>query len=126
MLAFFSLFILMPPAVSLGTEFGATAPRALRFASLVWPAMVAAGFWYANRRCGDPRQSYLTGLSWITQFTMTGWTYLSFATVMPALLAAFLGSVAIAIVGDIRRAPSYAPARWWRLVGFFYRHRMVQ
>ncbi len=57
---------------------------------------------------------------------MTGWMMMSVFTVLPALLVAFLGSLTMALYGDIRRTRGYAPARWARLVSYIYRHRMVQ
>jgi amino acid transporter len=94
--------------------------------SLIWPfGMIALAF-YAQRRCSSERMHFRDGLLWITASMMTGWVYMSFLTVWPALLVAFWGSVFFAIYGDLNRAPGYSPARWHRLVSYFYRNRMRQ
>ena len=55
---------------------------------------------------------------------LTGWIYMSFLTVTPALLAAFFGSILIAAYGDLQRRNEYTPAKWSQVVAFFYRNRM--
>jgi len=93
-------------------------------ASASWPAIVAALFWYGARRCSTDKMSFRDSLLWITRSTITGWMFMSFFTVIPALLTAFLSSILIAVYGDLQRQPDYAPAKWAQIVSFFYRNRM--
>ncbi len=94
--------------------------------SLIWPVVMIALVFYAQRRCSSERMHFRDGLLWITASMMTGWVYMSFFTVWPALLVAFWGSVFFAIYGHLNRAPGYSQTRWHRLVSYFYRNRMRQ
>jgi hypothetical protein len=102
----------------------AAVPQALRIASIAWPAVVVALFSYGAHRCSTDKMSFHDGLLWITRSMITGWMVMSFFTVTPALLTAFLGSIGIALYGDLRRQPRFAPAKWSQVVSFFYRNRM--
>ncbi len=72
--------------------------------ALLWPAVIALLWRYADQRCSGDRMRLNDGLLWITASMMTGWVYTSFILVLPVLLLAFWGSVFIAFYGDIRRA----------------------
>jgi hypothetical protein len=104
----------------------AAAAPAYWLASLMWPAVIAVLWGYAQRRCSSDRMRFSDGLLWVTASMMTGWLYLSFIFVLPVLLVVFLGSVLIALYGDISRVPGYSQAKWHRLVYYFYRNRMRQ
>lgn len=93
-------------------------------ASISWPAFIAALFWYGTLRCSADKMPFHDGLLWITWSMITGWMHMSFFTVTPALLAAFLGSILIAVYGDLHRRPDFAPAKWSQIASFFYRNRM--
>lgn len=56
----------------------------------------------------------------------TGWFYISFLLVLPALLLVFPASVLIALYGDVRRIPEFSQTKWSGLVYYFYRSRMRQ
>jgi hypothetical protein len=62
----------------------------------------------------------------VTASMMTGWVYMSFATVLPGLLFAFWASVFFSLRGDLSRDAGYSQTEWHRLVSYFYRHRMKQ
>jgi hypothetical protein len=100
--------------------------RVYWLASLIWPVVIIALTFYAQRRCSSDRTRFRDGLLWVTASMMTGWVYMSFFTVWPVLLVVFWGSVFFAIYGDLNRAPGYSQARWHRLVSYFYRNRMRQ
>jgi hypothetical protein len=95
-------------------------------ASLIWPLVIIALVFYAQRRCSSDRMRFRDGMLWVTASMMTGWVYMSFFTVWPVLLVVFWGSVFFAIYGDLNRAPGYSQARWHRLVSYLYRNRMRQ
>jgi len=107
-------------------------------ASLIWPVGMIALAFYAQRRCSSERMRFRDGLLWITASMMTGWVYMSFLTVWPALFIAFLGSVVFAIYGDLNRqvntatvntatAYTYSPrshvSRTRRFPAFWHRSR---
>jgi len=95
-------------------------------ASVVWVGMIAGLGYYADRWCSSERMRFSDGLLWVTSSMMMGWVYLSFLFVFPALLLAFMGSILVALSGNLRRAPEYSQTQWLRLVHFFYRNRMRQ
>lgn len=95
-------------------------------ASILWPVFLALLFWYAARRCSSDKMRFHDGLLWVARSAIGGSMFMSFILVAPALLAAFLSSILLAIYGDLRGQPAYAPAKWARIVSFFHRHRMIQ
>src|SRR3569832_252084 len=62
-------------------------------ASISWLATIAALAAYVLRRLSSDRMTFKEGLLWVTASMMTGWTYLSFIVVLPALLFVFSASV---------------------------------
>jgi hypothetical protein len=68
-------------------------------ASLLWPVVIIALAFYAQRRCSSERMPFRDGLLWVTASMMTGWVYMSFFTVWPVLLVVFWASVFFAISG---------------------------
>ncbi len=123
---FFSILALLPVWVAFATNVGALLPLPYRLGSLIWLAMVGGCYWYATLRCSSERLRYWDGLLLVAASMMAGTMYMSFLMVLPVLFVVFSGSVLIAINGDIRGAPGYAPARWLRLIQYFHRNRMVQ
>lgn len=123
---FFSILALLPVWVAFATNLGALLPLPYRLGSLIWLALVGAGYWYANLRCSSERLRYRDGLLAVAASMMAGTMSMSFFMVLPVLFVVFSGSVLIAINGDIRGVPGYAPARWLRLIQYFHRNRMVQ
>ena len=95
-------------------------------ASLIWPVVIIALTFYAQRRCSSDRMCFRDGPLWVTASMMTGWVYMSFFTVWPVLLVVYCGAVFFAIYGDLNRTPGYSQSRWHRLVSYFYRNRMRQ
>jgi hypothetical protein len=107
--------------------FAATIGRpAYWLASAIWPVVIITLWGYSRSRCSSDRMPFGDGLLWVTASMMTGWLYMSFAVVFPALLVVFWASVLIALYGDICRVPGYSQAKWQGLVHYFYRHRMRQ
>ena len=94
--------------------------------AVLWPLVIAVFWFYADRRCSSERLGFKDGLLWVAGSMTAGWVYLSFVLVFPALLVVFFLSVLIAIVGDLRRSPTYPKATWSKMVHFFYRNRMRQ
>jgi hypothetical protein len=92
----------------------------------MWPAVIAGSFWHASLRCSSERLRYRDGLLWVAAAMIAGTMYMSFFLVPPVLLVVFSISVMIAVYGDIRRDPGYAPERWSRVIHYFYRNRMMQ
>jgi len=90
--------------------------------SLCMVALVA----YASTRCSSERLSYREGMLFVTSYMMTGWSALSLVFVMPALLATFLVSVALALFYDLSGRRPKAALAFHRWVAIFYRHRMRQ
>ncbi|WP_263365229.1 hypothetical protein [Edaphobacter bradus] len=125
LVTFFLLLGFLPICLT-ATIGRAAAMPAYWLASLMWPAVIAVLWGYAQRRCSSDRMRFSDGLLWVTASMMTGWLYMSFIFVLPALLVVFSGSVLIALYGDIRRTPGYSHAKWQRLVYYFYRNRMRQ
>ena len=125
-LVIFFLLLALLPICLVATIAGSSMSRVLWLASLIWLIAVASSAFYANRRCSSERMRYRDGLLWITTSMMTGWLYLSFATVLPVLLFAFPASVFLAIRGGMGRQPEYSQREWHRLVTYFYQHRMKQ
>ncbi len=123
---FFLLVGFLPVWTVFATGLGTLLPSPCRAASLGWPALIAAFFWYASLRCSSERLGYWHGLLWVAGSMLAGTLYMSFFLILPVLMVVFSGSVLIACFGDIRRDPSYAPDRWLRLIQYFYRNRMVQ
>jgi len=124
LVTFFSLLGFLPIILTVTMDRATVSPRWM--ASIIWPAMIAVLWGYADRRCSSDLLRFSDGLLWVTASMMTGWAYMSFIFVLPVLLLAFAGSVLIAIYGDIRRVPGYSQTQWRRLVRFFYRNRMRQ
>lgn len=121
---FFALVCLIPLGLGkIVAAGGAVAPRYIA-ASLIWSILIAVSFLYAQARCSSERLHSQDGLQWVTASMMTGWTYMSFATVFPALAVSFFGSILIALAGDLRGDKTYAPDMFAWLVRFFYRNRM--
>jgi hypothetical protein len=122
---FFLLLGFLPICLTATIGRGAVIP-ADWLASLMWPVVIAVLYGYAQRRCSSDRMRFSDGLLWVTASMMTGWLYLSFIIVLPALLIVFSGSVLIALYGNISRAPRYSQAKFHRLIYYFYRNRMRQ
>lgn len=118
------LLVLSVPCVVSTLAISRAISLAWRVASIGWPVLVAALFWYCTRRCSSDKMHFHDGLLWITRSAMTGWMSMSFITVTTAVLTAFLGSVSIAVYGDLQRRRDYAPLKWGQMVSFFYRNRM--
>jgi hypothetical protein len=125
LVVFFLLLALLPICLTATIENLAKLP-AYWFASLVWPIALVGFAVYADRRCSSDRMRFRDGLLWVTASMMTGWVYMSFATVFPVLLFAFWASVFFALSGDMRGKPGYSQTEWHRLVSHLYRHRMRQ
>jgi hypothetical protein len=125
LVTFFLLLAFLPICLTATIGRETTVP-AYWLASLMWPAMIAVLWGYAQRRCSSDRMRFSDGLLWVTASMMTGWLFMSFIFVLPVLLVVFSGSVLIALYGDIRRAPGYSQTKWHRLVCYFYRNRMRQ
>jgi hypothetical protein len=123
---FFTLAGLLPVWAVFATGLGTLLPTPYRIASLLWPAVIAGSFWYASKRCSSERLRYRDGLLWVAASMIAGTMYMSFLLVLPLLLVVFSSSVLIALYGDIRRKPGYAPEKWSRVIHYFYRNRMVQ
>lgn len=126
---YLTLFLLLLAFTPLGLTAkvnGAAEVRAFWVVSLLWPILIGGLLAYANWRCSSEQMSYRDGLLWVTASMMTGWLYMSFILVLPALLLAVSGSVLIALYGDVRRIPGFARAKWPRMVHYFYRNRMRQ
>jgi hypothetical protein len=123
---FFSMLALLPAWVAFGSDSGAQLPLQYRLGSIVWIALVGGSYWYANLRCSSERLRYREGLLWVAASMMAGTTSMAFFMVLPVLFVVFFGSVLIALSGDLRGVPGYAPARWLRLIQYFHRNRMVQ
>jgi len=123
LVTFFLLLGFLPICLTATIGRAATAPT-YWLASLMWPAVIAVLWGYAQRRCSSDRMPFSDGLLWVTASMMTGWLYMSFIVVFPVLFVVFSGSVLIALYGDIRRTPWDSRAKWHRLIYYFYRNRM--
>jgi hypothetical protein len=124
-LAIFFLLLGFLPVCLAATTDRADVP-AFWLASLFWPVALAGMWVYAKRRCTSDHIRFNDGLLWVTASMSTGWLYFSFFFVLPVLFVVFFGAVLIALYGDVRRAPARSPARYQRLVHYFYRNRMRQ
>jgi hypothetical protein len=122
---FFVLLALLPICL-VATIAKLSRSPAFWIASLLWPLAIAASALFANHLCSSERMRYRDGLLWVTNSMMTGWLYMSFATVLPGLLFAFPASVYLALRGQFGNHPGYSQREWHRLVSYFYRHRMKQ
>ena len=120
-LAFICLLPIVGVAVAAAPEQAETEDllKALA-ASIVTCALLA----FADFRCSTSDFSYKTGLLYVTAFMQTGWVYLSFLYVVPALLGMCIASVALAVYS--LKDPDSSRRRFAALVQFFYRHRMFQ
>lgn len=83
-------------------------------------------FRYVQHRCSSTGLPYWDGLLYIAWTMNTGWAYFSIFFVIPALAVALVVSLSFALVGDIMRNESLAPASFRKLLDFFYRIRLVQ
>ena len=79
---------------------------------------------HVAKRCSGPAISYWRGLLVVAASMTTGWFYLSFIVVFPALFITFLLSVAFALWSDLGAGPEVAAARFHKVVARSHRWRM--
>jgi hypothetical protein len=82
--------------------------------------------WIGTRRCSSPQLRGGDGLLLITGYMTIGIGGMSMLVAVPAAVAALLATVALAILGVLKRDANYAPKQFEALVSFARRHRMYQ
>ena len=92
---------------------------ALRAGALLGSLALVALFWWVERRCSRHDEPYRDGLLVIAASVSLGWMAMDIVFVLCAVILAQWISCVLALTGD-------PPARFQRLVAWFYRHRMYQ
>jgi hypothetical protein len=95
-------------------------------AALAWPIIAAALFSWVNVRCSSDRLLYWDGLLYATASMSVGWFGAYVFMGFFAVLAVLISSAFIEFYHAIHGKPDKTKTDYLRLIGFFYRNRMVQ
>lgn len=124
------LFVILVSLLPIGICYRLS--RSVDLPTRVWiMAAVTVGiiqfiFLYVQSRCSSDNLSYWDGMHYVSYYMYAGSSYLAFFLIMPALSVLLLLSLCLAMYGDTFGNRALTRVHFYKLIMFFYNHRMIQ